>query len=92
MANFTIRTIALNDVRFDLSPRIFTNASEFCPVNEYKIEYIIDQFTNKKYSKHWEDHSIIMFKNGTIDLYGINYVMRMKVWVTVDNGEVWLSN
>ena len=53
MANWTIRELKKNDVRFDLAPRIFTNASEFCPVTAYKIDHVVDQFSGKKFSRHW---------------------------------------
>lgn len=91
VANYTITEIALNGVRFDLSPRIFTNASEFCPVISHKIEKVIDEKSENKFSKHWEALHLVMLTNGTIDLFGVNNVVRFKIWVTVNNGFVWLN-
>lgn len=86
VANYTVRTVSLHDIRFDLSSRIFTNATEFCPDRNFKIEKVIDATSGMPLSKHQRREQLVMYKNGTLDLYGINNQVQYFLWISVFNG------
>lgn len=79
-------------LEFDVTRRFVSNATEWCPINNYSIYKFVDVPTGLTIlPKDWDDR-IKMFSDGRMYLERMNNPYIVRVYANVSNGIVWLQD